>query len=355
MGSTFVVPIRCDRPWSPCWLALILAPCPMTDPSPPTSPATTSPSLPKERSFSPIERLSPAERRARRQRQLRLPWRTLSYLANFGLLVALIVNWTTRPPVPQKSVALAGSRVTAEDLLKADPLTEVVRDATVAGPRHTLNYDRWVSLLYQEAAALASSPPENLSILAGDSLSLWFPEKLLPKEQNWLNQGISGDTSEGLSKRLDAWSGLNPKRIFVLIGINDLLRGTTPATVLDNERQILRQLKQAHPQSQIVVQSVLPHRGGEAAWEGRDRLLKIPNEQIRSLNLALQAIAKEEGVYFLNLHPLFTDPNGFLRRELTTDGLHLNPQGYLVWSTAIEMFSNMELQGASTSALPPVN
>ncbi len=302
----------------------------------------------------PIEQLTLAERRARRQRQPRLPWRTMSYFANFGLLVALGVTWMTHPSGGQGSGVAGPTKpeVTAEQLLNPEGLKPVLGGAMVPGPRHKLNYDRWVSLLYQEASAMASSPPENLSILAGDSLSLWFPEKLLPKDQIWLNQGISGDTSEGLGKRLDAWTGLNPKRIFVLIGINDLLRGIAPATVLDNERQILRQLKAAHPQSQIVVQSVLPHRGGEAAWEGRERLLKIPNEQIRSLNLALQAIAREEGVFFLNLHPLFSDSNGFLRRELTTDGLHLNPQGYLVWSTALELFSNSELEETKASTLP---
>ena len=49
-----------------------------------------------------------------------------------------------------------------------------------------------------------------------------------------------------------------------------------------------------------------------------------------------------DGVY-LNLHPLFTDQQGNLRSNFTTDGLHLSPPGYLVWRTALQMYTNQQL------------
>jgi lysophospholipase L1-like esterase len=208
-----------------------------------------------------------------------------------------------------------------------------------------LTYDQWVEQLKQEASAVALQKASNVSILAGDSLSLWFPENLLPRDQIWLNQGISGETSQGLMRRLGLWKGLEPKRVFVMIGINDLLKGTSSEQVLKNQRTILQQLRQAHPQAAIVVQSVLPHGGSRATWEGRAKLARIPNGQIIDLNRQLAAIAKAEGVHYLDLNPLFTDSKGLLRQDLTTDGLHLNPQGYLVWSTAMNFFSLQELDG----------
>jgi len=45
-----------------------------------------------------------------------------------------------------------------------------------------------------------------------------------------------------------------------MIGINDLLRGMTDET-MENQRQIVRYLRQVHPDSQIVVQSILPYSG----------------------------------------------------------------------------------------------
>lgn len=212
------------------------------------------------------------------------------------------------------------------------------------GPRHQLSYEQWLNLLQQEATAIAVAKPAHLSVLVGDSLSLWFPTDLLPSDRAWLNQGISGEVSGGLLERLSLFNDTQPETIFVMIGINDLIRGVDDFTLLDNQRQIIRYLQDNHPRSQIVVQSVLPHGSDRATWEGRDRLQAISNQRIRDLNQELKAIAQTEGVYFLDLHPLFTDAQGNLRADFTTDGLHLNRQGYLVWRSALQLFSKLELE-----------
>jgi lysophospholipase L1-like esterase len=212
------------------------------------------------------------------------------------------------------------------------------------GRRHKLNYQQWVDILKQEAKVAAQKRPQHLTILVGDSLSLWFPSELLPQHRNWLNQGISGETSTGLLKRLELFNSTQPETIFVMIGINDLIRGVSDKIILDNQLQIIRYLKKVHPQTQIVVQSILPHGGEETTWERREKLLAISNSRIRSLNQQLQAIAQKEGVKYLNLHPLFANEQGNLRFELSTDGLHLNSQGYLVWSSALQLYSQIELQ-----------
>ena len=204
---------------------------------------------------------------------------------------------------------------------------------------HHLTYQEWVELLAKEAQVAAAKQPEKLSILAGDSISLWFPPSLLPPGRTWLNQGISGETSAGLYRRLPLLDGTKPDTIFILIGINDLLKGVSDREILDNHKQIIQDLKWNHPQTRLVIQSILPHQGPQATWEQRDRLLQVPNERIRRLNQELWALAHAQGVYYLDLYPLFATAQGSLRSELTTDGLHLNHQGYLIWSTAMQMFS----------------
>ncbi|MEA5579992.1 SGNH/GDSL hydrolase family protein [Nodularia harveyana UHCC-0300] len=211
------------------------------------------------------------------------------------------------------------------------------------GPRHQLNYQQWVDILKQEAKVASEQPTERLSILVGDSLTLWFPPELLPEDRNWLNQGISGESSDGLLKRLDLFESTQPEVIFVMIGINDLIRGVGDQVILENQRQILTQLRKKHPEAEIVVQSILPHGGETATWEGKDKLLRIPNSQIRQLNQELANIAAKVDVKYLDLYPLFTNQQDNLRSELTTDGLHLNPTGYLVWRTALQMYSNLQL------------
>jgi lysophospholipase L1-like esterase len=276
-------------------------------------------------------------------------WALLSLMANSFLLVSVVLllfhNYSRSINLTARTHATTSRLVTHQSSLLLQPNLVNPAHPLVAqlGPRHQLTYQQWVNLLEQEAQAAATNPPDRLTILVGDSLSLWFPSELLLTERSWLNQGISGETSAGLLRRLDLFSETKPETLFVMIGINDLIRGVSSETLLANHRLIMQTLKEQHPQAEIVVQSILPHGAEQAVWEGRSRLLEIPNSYIRELNQQLEAIAVEEGVYYLDLHPLFTDTAGNLRPELSTDGLHLSSQGYLVWSSALQIFSQTKL------------
>ncbi|OLP16568.1 hypothetical protein BST81_20435 [Leptolyngbya sp. 'hensonii'] len=186
-------------------------------------------------------------------------------------------------------------------------------------------YQQWKQLLAQEARAVSRGKGNNrLSVLLGDSLSLWFPSNRLPGSQFWLNQGISGDTSAGVLRRLSALSGVQADTIYLMVGINDLRRGIGGQQIVANQRRIVRELRQSHPQSQIILQSVLP-----------TDLATVSNQEIRWINQQLAAIAAEEGASYLDLHTLFVDGTGRMNPEFTTDGLHLNPRGYEMWQWAI--------------------
>ncbi|MHC5595098.1 MAG: SGNH/GDSL hydrolase family protein [Nostoc sp.] len=192
--------------------------------------------------------------------------------------------------------------------------------------KRQLTYDDWKSLLALEARAIAQGQGVNhLSILVGDSLSMWFPREKLPTGKLWLNQGISGDTSSGVLKRLGAFSATRPNVIYIMAGINDLRKGASDETILRNYRRIIRRLRQTHPHAQIIVESILP-----------TRLPKVSNNRIRHINVQLTVIAKQEGANYLNIYSWFTDMEGNLRPELTTDGLHLSQEGYDVWRSALQ-------------------
>jgi len=266
-------------------------------------------------------------------------WAFISLALN-GLLVVAIATglqrnyqWSISSPVNQSAVAARVAISTPEP--------------TQLGTRHLLNYQQWVALLQQEAEVAATQKPEHLSILLGDSISLWFPAQLLPPKRTWLNQGISGETSAGLLERLALIDRTQPEVIFVLIGINDLIRGMKDETILANQQLIIRYLRQVHPQTKIVMQSILPHGMDKATWEGRDRLLAIPNTRIVALNEQIKAIAKAEGGVYLDLYPLFADDNGNLNPELSSDGLHLSTQGYKIWRNAIIVFNQFVLEPQS--------
>lgn len=265
-------------------------------------------------------------------------WVLISLAANALLLLTLVVS-LLRQSSPTSSVAIESIPPAELKGLTVASSTQTVDTSK----RHQLTYNQWLDQLKQEAKVAADQEPDRLTVLAGDSISLWFPNDLLPSERAWLNQGISGETSSGLLKRLKLFEQTKPETIFVMVGINDLLRGTSDQTILDNQRQIILELDEAHPQAQIVLQSVLPH-AEDSNWEGRDRLLSIPNSRIQDLNKQLETLARQQGVYFLDLYPLFANPDGNLRPDLSTDGLHLNSAGYQTWSIALQVYSREVLE-----------
>ncbi|MDZ7956408.1 MAG: SGNH/GDSL hydrolase family protein [Aulosira sp. DedQUE10] len=201
-----------------------------------------------------------------------------------------------------------------------------LRSLSESANKAQLTYEDWKRLLALEAKAIAQSQGANhLGIILGDSLSMWFPDEKLPSGKLWLNQGISGDTSGGVLRRLAAFSETRPDVIYVMAGINDLRKGVSDEVILRNHRQIMRRLRQNHPKAQIIIQSILP-----------TRLPTISNQRIRHLNAQLTQMAKQEKVSYVNMYRWFTDFEGNLRLELTTDGLHLSPDGYEVWQAALE-------------------
>lgn len=191
-------------------------------------------------------------------------------------------------------------------------------------------HDQWQALLAGEAATVARRQGQrSLTILLGDSLTLWLPLRDLPAQQLWLNQSISGETTANMLERLDYFAQTHPGEIHVMGGINDLKNGVSEAEVIDNLYQILTRLKRQHPQARLVVYSILP-----------TRLRAVPSDRIQRVNQALATLAAHQGATFVDLTPTFSDSQGQLRPELTTDGLHLSAQGYTLWRDALVSHGN---------------
>ncbi len=201
------------------------------------------------------------------------------------------------------------------------------------------NYAQWRELLALEARAVGRKGASSVTAMVGDSLSQWFPADQLPGRQLWLNQGISGDTTTGILDRLSCLDTANPDTIYFMAGVNDLKRGDNDRDILRNISQILSRLKRQHPTAQIIVQSILPTRSTQ-----------IPNDRIAKLNPLIKELARRQSVEYLDLQPQFRDRDGSLRPDLTTDGIHLSPQGYQVWQLALQRMDQRLAQRPTTIA-----
>jgi len=262
-------------------------------------------------------------------------WAVLSLMMNGLLFVTLLAVW--RAPAEDAPSVLPEAQASVTPVNTAFFLPEV-------GEVRRLNYQQWVALLQDEMDAMVAKNPDHLTILLGDSLSLWFPAELLPGRRVWMNQGISGEQTEGVLARLSVMEQAEVDTIFLMIGINDLIWGRSDEQIISNYRTIMETLSKQHPNAQVVVQSILPHGAEASTWESRDRLLALPNDRVRAMNQSLKIIAADHNAQYLDLYALFSDGDGKLRPDLSTDGLHLNREGYLVWRAAIALYSQLELQ-----------
>ena len=162
----------------------------------------------------------------------------------------------------------------------------------------------------------------------GDSITEWADWNELTGPGNVLNRGIAGDISYGLLNRVDEVIRHRPKKIFILIGTNDLSKGIPVVDIVRTYRKVVLQLKQQLPTAKIYVQSVLPINDSLI----NRQYYKGTNLGIVNLNAALKEIVQELGLSFVNLHDVMLDEQKQLKTEYTYDGLHLSGKGYLQWA-----------------------
>ena len=184
-------------------------------------------------------------------------------------------------------------------------------------------YQQWQDLLANEATLMAARQGNNpLTVLVGDSLYLWLAPESLSDERLWLNQSISGETTANVVRRVAYFANVRPTMIYVMAGVNDLKNGVAPGVIVSNMELIVQRLKTQHPQARIVVLSILP-----------TRLPTIPQPVVRQVNQQMAIAVRQRGVEFVDIQAACMDSQGLLRIDLTTDGLHLSPQGYSLLTT----------------------
>jgi lysophospholipase L1-like esterase len=142
-----------------------------------------------------------------------------------------------------------------------------------------------------------------------------------------INRGISGDITFGVLERLQPIIDGKPKKIFILIGINDVSRNIPDSVIIDNYKKMVSRIRKGSKKTEIYFNTLLPVNASFEKFKnhyGKDDHILHINEEIRKM------AAKK--VTIIDLYNQFTDKDKHLRAELTKDGLHLIPEGYQVWA-----------------------
>lgn len=240
------------------------------------------------------------------------------------------------------SAAIAAAQPATPTPSPADPCAEVTARATRAENR----LKDWPALArYHDANTKLGAPgkDENRVVFMGDSITdSWQNPKyggFFPG-QPYVDRGISGQTTPQMLIRFRSdVIALQPKVVLILAGTNDLAGNTGPTTLAAVEDNLTSMFDLAHANGiRVVFASVLPISDYEKTRDGQPiiRSKQRPPEQIIALNAWMKKYAAMHGGIYLDYFSAMVDDKGFLKEELSEDGLHPNQKGYDIMAPLAE-------------------
>lgn len=185
---------------------------------------------------------------------------------------------------------------------------------------------------YQRVSHFKSLPQTTGDIIfIGNSISDGGEWQELFDDLRIKNRGISGDVSAGVIHRIDEIIERKPAKIFLMIGTNDLARGISTDSLVNNILWIAKYLQIQSPATKLFIQSILPVNETFEKFgnhTNKSNLIAEVNSRLRN-----QAVANH--YTYVDLHTTLSNKQGKLDASYTNDGLHLTGNGYLVWKHLI--------------------
>lgn len=160
---------------------------------------------------------------------------------------------------------------------------------------------------------------DNVTFYSATSLTIYNVFES-PKKVAQLDDGTKVTIEEALAQKQFG-------KIYIMLGINELGRGTTESffTVYADTVNRIRQLQ---PNAIIFVQGIMRVSGEKSHT---DKVFN--NEKINERNAALAAMANNQDIFYLEINDAVSDANGDLVTEYTFDQIHLKAKYYQLWKS----------------------
>ena len=188
---------------------------------------------------------------------------------------------------------------------------------------------------HKENLQLRSNPEDpNRIVFFGDSITDWWNLAQFFPGKPYVNRGISGQTTpQMLARFYQDVIRLHPAAVVILAGTNDIARNTGPQTakmIQDNFRAMAALAKSRD--IKVILCSVTPI----SDYLAPDRSVRRPPSDILLLNDWLKDNALQIDAFYVDYFSAMNDSSGFLKKELSEDGLHPNEKGYVIMAPIVE-------------------
>ena len=163
---------------------------------------------------------------------------------------------------------------------------------------------------------------DNQIVMLGNSITAECEWSELLANKSIINRGIIGDGTFDILDRLTPIIQAKPRKIFLLIGVNDLL--FHPLSIIgENYEKIVKRIKTETPETELYLESVLPIHNDL-------RRNGLKNSDIDALNGQIFELTKHYQAIYIDLASKLKNTEGALREDLSLDGIHLNGKGYMI-------------------------
>ena len=197
--------------------------------------------------------------------------------------------------------------------------------------KRTVTYEEKLENFISENPSLE----KNQIVFIGDSITAGYRLNRYYRNLNaeTYNRGISGDTTDWMTARLQiSLFDLAPSKIVLMIGTNDINGGKSADEIAANYENILCLIASNLPNTKVCCISIIP-QNKEYSTEAPENNLRI-----QETNKKIELLSKSFGYEYVNLYDSLTDESGLLKRNCSSDGLHLNQKGYRIWTQAMKEF-----------------
>lgn len=212
---------------------------------------------------------------------------------------------------------------------QTNPLADIKTESlSQSNMNYFLNRDELFDVLPKDSNAI---------VFIGNSLTQYFELTEFFKNPNIKNRGIAGDFINGVMNRLEPIIQMQPKKIFIEIGINDLGAGIPKDTVIANYKKLINLLTLKLPNTKLYVQSLFPTEIGSVNFPAH--CTKKVNDDIVMINAELLKYSAQQQITFIDTYHSFV-LNGVLNPKYSIDGVHLNGAAYKLWAEILKPYVN---------------
>ena len=163
-------------------------------------------------------------------------------------------------------------------------------------------------------------------LFLGDSITNNYTLQKYYPEYPIINSGIGGDRTKDVLDNLDARVfKYKPKKVIILVGINDLTHFKNPKYVSNNIKKIASKIKDRIPKCEIYIESIYPVN---YSWKDRyEDDVPSMDTMIENIKETNKKLCDKNNYEYIDAFDILEDDD-MLAKKYSKDGIHLNEDGY---------------------------